>query len=97
MGKAYRVFPLDTDLINKGIDKGNESSEGMRGRITQTIETLTSRGFEAAKGPDTEKGYPSEILVGGANDQRVREGFKRAVQGSGLSDYILPSGKTYTR
>ena len=96
MAPVYRTFPLDTPSIDRDIDRGTTTPQEVRRLTGTTIDRLLRGGLEAAKGPETPKGYPSEILVGGRDTERIKEGFRDAIKGTGLGDYIGEGGKTYT-
>ena len=96
MAPVYRTFPLDTPSIDRDIDRGTTTPQEVRRLTGKTVDRLVQGGLEAAKGPETTKGYPSEILVRGNDLGRIKEGFREAIKGTGLGDYISEGGKTYT-
>jgi hypothetical protein len=98
MATVYRTFPLDTKNLDRDIDAGKIGPEDIGRGVGTSIDRLLRGNLEAAKGAPTTRGYPSEILVGGKNDEEVKRGFQEAIKGTGVGDYLSEQGgKTYTR
>ncbi|MSR86095.1 hypothetical protein EXS74_01725 [Candidatus Woesearchaeota archaeon] len=97
MAPVYRTFPLDTKSLDKEIDAGRMTPEEIGRSVGTTIDRLARNNFEPARGENTPKGYPGEILVGGKDNEVIGRGFREAIRGTPLGDYISEGGKTYTR
>ncbi len=97
MAPVYRTFPLDTTSIDREIEAGRISPGDIGRSVGTTIDRLARDNFEPARGENTSRGYPGEILVGGKDKETIQRGFREAIKGTGLGDYLSEGGKNYTR